>query len=254
MKKIICMVLALVMVMVLSVTAMAEDTYSKPDGKVTIVDSSQQHTETIPVPAKGSVAEFNKNNETYYVIMDWSVESTLTYTVNATDYKWNVYNVDNSTETLLTGKTPDTDKTATMGRYDVNGKWSGKATITVNVTNWSNVNITATPEWKNGEKTVADAANDNGVSENIDLKNKPTQTPTTINRADEDVTAAGQKDSTATSANVFDLTIDNTSEAPANANKITSGAIRDTKDKYSAIIGTLTVKIEKASTTTGGGN
>lgn len=251
MKKIISMVFALVMVMGLSVTAMAEDTYSKPDGKVTIVDSSHQHTETIPVPAKGSVAPFTKDNETYYVIMDWSVESTLTYTVGKEDYKWNVYNVENDTETRLTGETPVTDKLATMGRYDVNGKWSGKATITVNVTNWSNVNITATPEWKNGEKTEANDASDNGVSENIVLQDKPTQTPTTINRADEDVTAAGQKDSTATSAKVFDLTIDNTPTASPNANKITSGAIRDTKDKYSAIIGTLTVTIAKAAPAAG---
>ena len=251
MKKIISMVLALVMVMGLSVTAMAEDTYSKPDGKVTIVDSSHQHTETIPVPAKGSVAPFTKDNETYYVIMDWSVESTLTYTVGKEDYKWNVYNVENDTETRLTGETPVTDKTATMGRYDVNGKWSGKATITVNVTNWSNVDITATPVWKDGEKTEANAENDNGVSENIVLKNTPTQTLTTIKRADKTVEAAGVNVSDATSANVFDLTIDNTPNAPANANKITSGAIRNTDNNYSAIIGTLTVTIAKAASTSG---
>lgn len=248
MKKIISMVLALVMVMGLSVTAMAEDTYSKPDGKVTIVDSSQQHTETIQVPAKGSVAPFTKDNETYYVIMDWSVESTLTYTVNATDYKWNVYNVNGQNETLLTGEKTNTTDKATMGRYDVNGKWSGKATITVNVTNWSNVDITATPVWKNGQETEAGSAKDNGVSKSITLKNEPTQTPIPINRADKDVTAAGEKVTTAKSADVFNLTIDNTPEALEDANKITSGAIRDTNNNYNAIIGTLTVTIAKKTT------
>ena len=252
MKKIISMVLALVMALGLSVTAMAEDTsYSKPDGKVTIVDSSQQHSETIPVPAKGNVAEFTKDNETYYVIMDWSVESTLTYTVNKADYKWNVYNVTGEKETLLTGEKTNTTDKATMGRYDVNGKWSGKATITVNVTNWSNVNITATPEWKNGKETVAGAEDDNYVSKNIGLKYTPTQTPIPINRADEAVTAAGEQVRNATSEEVFNLTIDNTPTAPANANKITSGAIRDTGNNYNAIIGTLTVTIAKAAPAAG---
>ncbi len=247
MKKIISMVLALVMVMGLSVTAMAEE--PNKSGKVTIVNKTElPHNETIEVPAKGNVADFNKDNETYYVIMDWSVESTLTYTVNNTDYKWNVYNVEKGTETLLTGETPVKDKTATMGRYDVNDKWSGKATITVNVTNWSNVDITATPVWKNGQKTEANSTNDNGVSENITLKNDPTQTVASINRADENVSAAGEKVTTAKSANVFNLTIDNTPEALADANKITSGAIRDTSNNYNAIIGTLTVTIAKKTT------
>ena len=243
MKKIISMVLALVMVMGLSVTAMAEDGYSKPDGKVTIVDSSQEHTETIDVPAKGIVAPFTKENETYYVIMDWSVESTLTYTVNKTDYKWNVYNVDNSTETLLTGETPVKDKAATMGRYDVNGKWSGKATITVNVTNWSNVDITATPVWVDGTKTKDGA---NGVTKDIKIEGMPTATKQTIARADNGIDATNfattqVTDNTATK--LFEAKIDNDTEGATC--KITDGAIKNTDGGYSAIIGTLTVTIAK---------
>lgn len=251
MKKIMCMVLALVMVMGLSVTAMAEE--PNKTGEVRIIDQSQNpYEETIKVPAKGSVADFNKNNETYYVIMDWSVESTLTYTVNATDYKWNVYNVENDTETLLTGETTVKGKTATMGRYDVNGKWSGYATITVNVTNWSNVDITATPVWVDGIKTQDGA---NGVTKNIKIEGMPTATKQTITRADNGIDATNfattqVTDNTATK--LFEAKIDNDTEGATC--KITDGAIKNTSGGYSAIIGTLTVKIEKASTTTGGGN
>lgn len=254
MKKIISMVLALVMVMGLSVTAMADDAYSKPDGKVTIVDSSQQHTETIDVPAKGSVAPFTTDNETYYVIMDWSVESTLTYTVKETDYKWNVYNVADGNETLLTGETTVTDKTATMGRYDVNDKWSGTATITVNVTNWSNVDITAKATWKDSKKPT-EGAPDNGVTKNIEIAGMPEDTEQTIKRADHGINAsnfATTQVTNNTATKLFEAKIDNDTEGAAC--KITDGAIKDTDGGYSAIIGTLTVKIEKASTTAGGGN
>lgn len=244
MKKIISMVLALVMVMGLSVTAMAEE--PNKTGKVTIIDQSQTpYEETIKVPAKGSVAPFTKDNETYYVIMDWSVESTLTYTVNSTDYKWNVYNVEKGTETLLTGETPVKDKTATMGRYDVNGKWSGYANITVNVTNWSNVDITATPVWVAGTQTKDGA---NGVTKDIKIDGMPTAKGQTITRADATITdtnfATTQvTDNTATK--LFEARIDNDNKD--SICKIVDGAIKDTKNGYNAIIGTLTVTIAKAA-------
>lgn len=249
MKKIISMVLALVMVMGLSVTAMAEDTsYSKPDGKVTIVDSSQQHSETIPVPAKGNVAEFTKDNETYYVIMDWSVESTLTYTVNKADYKWNVYNVTGEKETLLTGEKTNTTDKATMGRYDVNGKWSGYANITVNVTNWSNVDITAKATWKDSAKP-AEGATDNGVTKDIRTQGI-TSTSMDITRADSSITKDNYTTAKAEniqSTELFKVKIDNDTEnAPC---KIVDGAIKNTDGGYSAIIGTLTVTIAKKTAT-----
>lgn len=253
MKKIISMVLALVMVMGLSVTAMAEE--PNKTGEVRIIDQTQKpYEETITVPAKGSVAPFTNDNETYYVIMDWSVESTLTYTVNATDYKWNVYNVKGNTETLLTGKTTVKDKTATMGRYDVNDKWSGTATITVNVTNWSNVDITAKATWKDSEKPTKGTP-DNGVTKDIKIAGMPENTEQTITRADDGIDAsnfATTQVTNNTATKLFEAKIDNDTEGATC--KITDGAIKNTEGGYSAIIGTLTVKIEKASTTTAGGN
>ena len=248
MKKIISMVLALVMVMGLSVTAMAEE--PNKSGKVTIVNKTElPHDETIEVPAKGNVAPFTTENETYYVIMDWSVESTLTYTVNSADYKWNVYNVEKGTETLLTGETPVKDKTATMGRYDVNDKWSGKATITVNVTNWSNVDITATPVWVAGIKTKDGA---NGVTKDIEIAGMPAAKGQTITRADDGIDAtnfATTQVTNNTATELFKATIDN--DTPNAHCRITDGAIKDTKNGYNAIIGTLTVTIDKAAPATG---
>lgn len=249
MKKIISMVLALVMVMGLSVTAMAEE--PNKTGKVTIIDQSQTpYEETIKVPAKGSVAEFNKDNETYYVIMDWSVESTLTYTVNSTDYKWNVYNVTGENETLLTGKTTNKTDKATMGRYDVNGTWSGTATITVNVTNWSNVDITANATWADSRKPAEGNA-DNGVTKDIKTTGIE-NTSKNITRADKDITAENYTTTRVTSnapTELFKATIDNDTEGATC--KITDGAIIDTKNGYNAIIGTLTVTIAKAAPAAG---
>ena len=246
MKKIISMVLALVMVMGLSVTAMAED--PNTTGNVTIINQSQTpYEETIKVPAKGNVAPFTTENETYYVIMDWSVESTLTYTVNNTDYKWNVYNVEKGTETLLTGETPVKEKTATMGRYDVNGKWSGYANITVNVTNWSNVDITATPVWAPGIKTDDGA---NGVTKNIKIEGMPEAKGQTITRADDGIDAtnfATTQVTNNTATEIFKATIDNDKED--STCKIVDGAIKNTAGGYSAIIGTLTVTIAKKTGT-----
>ena len=250
MKKIISMVLALVMVMGLSVTAMAEDgdTPKVDKGTVVIKDFSQTNPNTIDVPAKGSVAPFTKDKETYYVIMGWSVESTLTYTVGKEDYKWNVYNVDNSTETLLTGETPVTGKTATMGRYDVNGKWSGYANITVNVTNWSNVDITAKATWKDSAKPE-EGATDNGVTKDIRTQGI-TSTSKDITRADSSITKDNYTTAKAEniqSTELFKVKIDNDTEnAPC---KIVDGAIKNTDGGYSAIIGTLTVTIAKKTAT-----
>lgn len=247
MKKIISLVLALVMVMGLSVTAMAEELTES--GKVTITNKTEiPHTETIEVPAKGSVAPFTKDNETYYVIMDWSVVSTLTYTVNETDYKWNVYNVNGQNETLLTGETPVKDKPATMGRYDVNSKWSGTATITVNVTNWSNVDITAKATWEDSAKPT-DGAPDNGVTKDIKTTGI-SNTSKDITRADESINADNyttKRVENIKSTELFNVTINN--DAKDSTCKITDGAIKNTTEGKNAIIGTLTVTIAKKTAT-----
>lgn len=253
MKKIMCMILALVMVMSLNVTAMADEEKSEKTGTVTITDKSKEYRTTIEVPAKGNVADFTSENETYYVEMTWSVESTLTYTVNTTDYVWNVYNVsddDDKTETKLTNNdaTAESKPTATMGRYDVNGKWSGTATIKVDVKNWSNVAVQATATWADSKKPGSGAA-DNGVTKDIKTTGITPQTKT-FARADSSINEDNYAEEQITnlgSTELFNVTIDNTSTDAIC--KITDGAIKDTTNGDPVTIGTLTVTITKTETT-----
>ncbi len=250
MKKIMCMILALVMVMSLNVTAMAGDT----SGTVKIlVSSSTTDTTEITVPARGSVAAFTNTNETYYVEMEWFVTSSLTYTVNSTDYVWNVYNVTtdgSETETKLTNSDASTESkpTATMGRYDVNGKWSGTATIKVDVKNWSNVAVKATATWADSKKPESGAA-DNGITKDIETTGIETKTMT-FAKADSAVTVenyATTQVESLSSTELFNVTIDN--ESTSATCKITDGAIKDTNNGDPITIGTLTVTIAKAETT-----
>ena len=249
MKKIISMVLALVMVMGLSVTAMAVDpveTKDEQSGKVTVriqdITDGKNYTGKIEVPATGKVTPFDASytEDSYYVVMDWTVQSTLTYTVNATDYKWNVYGGGEGSEVKLNGTENTTPPT--HARYDVEGKWTGEATITVNVANWSNVDITATPSWESGKET-----DNKGVTKNMVITGLNDLGFTPIDSAAKGKTpeSLAVTATDVTPKSVFDKTIktDTTSEC-----RITDGAIGDTNNQQNAIIGTLTVTIAKKTT------
>lgn len=248
MKKIISMVLALVMVMGLSVTAMAvEPVRTEESGKVTVriqdLTGGKNYTGKIEVPATGKVTPFDasKTDDTYYVVMDWTVQSTLIYTVNATDYKWNVYGGGEGSEVKL-NETKDTTP-PTHARYDVDGKWTGEATITVTVANWSNVDITATPSWQSGRKGI-----EKNVTKDMEIIGLDKLSSTTIGSAAKDKTPDSDAVTVANvkPQSVFDKTIktDTTSEC-----RITDGAIGDTNNQQNAIIGTLTVTIAKKTAT-----
>lgn len=249
MKKIISMVLALVMVMGLSVTAMAVDpveTKDEQSGKVTVriqdITDGKNYTGKIEVPATGKVTPFDasQTEDSYYVVMDWTVQSTLTYTVNATDYKWNVYGGGEGSEVKLNGTENTTPPT--HARYDVEGKWTGEATITVNVANWSNVDITATPSWESGKET-----DNKGVTKNMVITGLNDLDFTPIDSAAKGKTpeSLAVTATDVTPKSVFDKTIktDTTSEC-----RITDGAIGETNNQQNAIIGTLTVTIAKKTT------
>lgn len=249
MKKIISMVLALVMVMGLSVTAMAVEpveTKDEESGKVTVriqdLTGGNNYTGKIEVPATGKVTSFDasKTEDTYYVVMDWTVQSTLTYTVNATDYKWNVYGTSGENEVKLNGTENTTPPT--HARYDVDGKWTGQATITVNVANWSNVDITATPSWESGKKGT-----DKNVTKDMVITGLDKLDATPIDSAAKDKTPDSDAVTAAnvTPKSVFNKTI--TTDTPSDC-RITGGAISDTNNQQSAIIGTLTVTIAKKTT------
>lgn len=252
MKKIISMVLALVMVMGLSVTAMAVDPVETKDeqpGKVTVriqdIADGKNYTGKIEVPATGDVTSFADATitDTYYVVMDWTVKSTLTYTVGQDGYKWNVYGTSEGSEVKLNGTKNTTPPT--HARYDVDGKWTGEATITVNVANWSNVDITATPSWASGKK-----ADNRGVTKDMVIIGLDGLGFTPIDSAAKGKTPDSDAVTTAnvTPKTVFNKTIktDTTSEC-----RITDGAIIDTDNQQNAIIGTLTVTIAKAASTPG---
>lgn len=278
MKKIISMVLALVMVMGLSVTAMADGgtpASKKPTGTVTITDFSATSPQPgttgnatqIPVPATGSVKPLdinafdNTGNKTNYVVMEWTVDSSLTYTVGATDYQWNVYNTTTAeggatTETKLTNNGNDTTGESTpkanLGRYDAKGTWYGQATITVTVENWSNVDVYATTVWNSGKVMTG---NSNGVTKDIVVSNMPTNvTSKKIARADK-----GEGDvllmqtTSATKAEIYTATIDNTKDTYGEDDcYISAGAIANSGDgKQNATIGTLSVTIANEAPATG---
>lgn len=279
MKKIISMVLALVMVMGLSVTAMADGgtpASKKPTGTVTITDFSATSPQPgttgnatqIPVPATGSVKPLdinafdNTGNKTNYVVMEWTVDSSLTYTVGATDYQWNVYNIATeeggaTTETKLTNNgTATTGENTTppkanLGRYDENGTWSGKATITVTVENWSNVDVYATTKWAPGK--VTDGSN--GVTKDIVVSNMPTDiTSEKIARADKKANGDLLMQTTSvTPVQIYTATIDNREQTHTQSDcYISAGAIKNSADgKQNATIGTLSVTISNEAPTTG---
>lgn len=275
MKKIISLVLALVMVMGLSVTAMAEDGNSgtRKSDTVTITDFSAEPAQPgtagkatqIPVPATGNVTalnidEFDRNpdNKTNYVVMEWTVDSSLTYTVGATDYQWNVYNTTTAesgatTETKLTNNgdtaTGESTPKANLGRYDAKGTWSGQATITVTVENWSNVDVYATTKWAPGK--VTDGSN--GVTKDIVVSNMPTDvTSEKIARADRDENGdLKMKTTEVAKETIYTAIIDNTKDTyGAGDCYISDGAIANSADgKQNATIGTLSVTIANAPTT-----
>lgn len=140
MKKIISMVLALVMVMGLSVTAMAEN------GTVVIKDFSQTNPNTteIQIPAKFTETKPTDNSDVTaknYVYMEWSVNSTLKYVIDSSSYTWNVYS-DAAGKNVIPANDSANTRPHSAG-YSVKGHWDKTTSATINVTveNWSNRDV-----------------------------------------------------------------------------------------------------------------
>lgn len=235
MKKIISLVLALVMVMGLSVTAMAES------GKVVIKDFSQTspNTTDIQIPAKFTEAKPEDNSAVTarnYVYMEWSVDSTLKYVIDSSSYTWNVYS-DATGNAVISADDANNTKPLSA-RYSVKGHWdeTTKATINVTVENWSNRDV-----WVkytlDGAQADTETGKETGVTEKFTFTDYTLPEPKML----------------ATNANV------NSTALVTEANKselknfvitganIASGAIN--KDVSS--IGTLTVTISNKELTAG---
>lgn len=180
MKKIISMVLALVMVMGLSVTAMAEgpEESIKSSDTVVIKDFSQTNPNTteIQIPAKFSEtkpADNDKVTARNYVYMEWSVDSTLKYVIDSSSYTWNVYN-DAKGQSAIPADGSANTKPLSAG-YSVKGHWDKTTSATINVTveNWSNrdVWVKYTLDGAGVSTTKDTAGKVTGVTEPIEFQN-----------------------------------------------------------------------------------
>lgn len=230
MKKIISMVLALVMALGLSVTAMAES------GKVVIKDFSQTspNTTDIQIPAKFTETKPEDNSAVTarnYVYMEWSVDSTLKYVIDSSSYTWNVYS-DATGNTVIPANDTNNTKPLSAG-YSVKGHWDETTSATINVTveNWSNRDV-----W------VQYALEGAGVSSTKDTAGKVTGVTEAIKFQDVALPKT-QKLDTVANVNSTELVTAVNKTTPEtitiNASNIKSGAINSNVTS----IGTLTVTI-----------
>lgn len=129
MKKILCAVLALVMVMGLSVTAFADE-YGEPS-------ATTKEDATITAEYKeGSV----KHNDKYRINVTWTPSGTIKYSDAVTTYNWNT-----------TSLTYDKDPSSTTA-----GWVCEQAAIKINVTNYSSQGVKVS--------CAAPTITDNGVT------------------------------------------------------------------------------------------
>lgn len=245
MKRILSAALALAMVLCLSVSAFAADpkhtwgtgiTADDTEGDVkTAWDGLTEVSQDITVPAAFNDDDFDatKVEANYFVVLTWNVESTLTYTIQSSDFTWHVY------DALADGEdsqSADFSGTAAAAGYEGDGKWTGTATVNVTMQNWSNRPVKGVFSY--ADMTAANST-DGYVKKDIVTDDARTlHDPITLaSAADgvevyEDASAGNYVDS----GDVTALTID------ADSGTMT-GAISDSD----AVIGTLTVTIRNNS-------
>lgn len=198
MKKIISVILALVMVMGLSVTAMAEGPIS---GKITITtdgahtDSTGKPGESWDIAVPGGFTKIQPTDanteEVYYVEVEWDVKSTIEYQIGKDGYYWKLYDGENAT-------TPHKDGTPVKSAgYESKGDgWDGSATVSLKVTSWSSRALTASTTFR-GATTADDATNikkditfapNTGVVDNVVIESATTKIKDSATYTNEAVT------------------------------------------------------------------
>ena len=165
MKKIISVILALVMVMGLSVTAMAEGPTS---GKITITTNGQYSDPTgsdstgkpgeswdIAVPGGFTKIQPTEENtdEVYYVEVEWDVKSTIEYQIGKGGYYWKLYD-----DVAATTQHADGSVVKSAGYESKGDAWDGNATVNLTVTSWSSRALTASTTFR-GAATTDDSTN-----------------------------------------------------------------------------------------------
>ena len=246
MKKIISMVLALVMVMGLSVTAMAEDGTTITNGdKVVIKDFSQTNPNTtdIQIPAKFTETKPENNSAVTarnYVYMEWSIDSTLKYVIDSSSYTWNVYSDAKGQSAILADDSANT-RPHSAG-YSVKGHWDKTTSATINVTveNWSNRDVWVKYALEGAKAAAPDTTGKvTGVTEDI--------TFTGVHGLPETATQLVTKANVDSTALVTEVSKSVLKDFKITGDNIASGAIN--KDVTS--IGTLTVTISNEAPAAG---
>lgn len=225
MKKITSLILALVMALSLTVTALAANPV---EGKVTITDFTAATTKSIEIPAdyQNTVTSASDIPTKYYVYMEWNVVSSLKYTVDAASYEWKVYSDENGKNEMTPEQTTGNTQPKSAG-YAINGTWSGNATVSVKVENWSNKDVKVSYTF-DGAAAAGDVTK--AFTFNQTAWNLPSAAQTIATKADHTSTALV----TAVNDGSVNFTIQ--------AAEITAGAIKNNVTS----IGTLTVTVDQA--------
>lgn len=158
MKKLIGMIMAIAMIFALATTAFAvespvtisSNTAKEDEHNVKYNENGNTIGIDIPATFVAGANDPYKVEANYYVIVKYTVDSKLKFTVGETAYTWNVNVSDTSKEAKHTLKSEYT------------GDWSGTATVDVTVENWSNRDMQAAMTFA-PTTTVATAEKDNGV-------------------------------------------------------------------------------------------
>ena len=147
MKKITSLILALVMALSLTTAAFAANYDGATTGNVKITTTTGEsgnptmegNTWDIDVWAGRTDGTLSADDAAavkanFYVVVNWTVESTITYQIDKSTYAW--------------AFTKDTSDTVTSAGFQAgDAKWDGNAKVTVNITNWSNRPIDAKYTW-----------------------------------------------------------------------------------------------------------
>ena len=237
MKKFLSIALALCLVLSISVTAFAIESTTYGTGAtatgVTAWDGTSSTSQNITVPATFDGSGFDDMDVTanYFVVLRWGVTSTLTYTITSSDFSWVVYDSADKDS-----KDSNFSGTAAKAGYTGNGTWSGTATVSVSMQNWSNRPIKGAFSY--ADMTVANST-DTYVKKDIDTSGVRTMgTDIELASAAENVEvyAAADANNHVDSDTVTAVTINaGTAGSPTGM----TGAISDSN----AVIGTLTVTI-----------